>query len=299
MLFFILFTQSEVFLQNNNDFFPLSAGSYYLYKYNSSFYAFDMEFMDSEGVNDTGWVQYSIEGFERKDTVVIWNIKEKDSVYTRHYRNSADVKMDTCYWTVGEHYFELKESLTGDHKLTCNSGYGIWDSPINISWPFRPQLYRYKADSNSLVIDFDILSARTTVILEKNTGLTSYHYQYSFGNHSQTSRDEKAVLIKQFLTSLNSVNEIKSLKHEYFISQNYPNPFNPATTIRYSIPKPSHVQLKIFDLLGREISTLVNAEKNAGEYTVQFNALQLPSGTYIYSIQAGEFRDSKKFMLLK
>ncbi|HEX2961051.1 MAG TPA: M20/M25/M40 family metallo-hydrolase [Ignavibacteriales bacterium] len=83
------------------------------------------------------------------------------------------------------------------------------------------------------------------------------------------------------------------------LMQNYPNPFNPATTISYSIPKESFVELKVYDILGREVSTLVSSHMSRGEYKVQFNASSLPSGMYIYSIQAGEFRASKKLLLIK
>lgn len=79
----------------------------------------------------------------------------------------------------------------------------------------------------------------------------------------------------------------------------YPNPFNPATTISYYIPRPSHVDLKITDMLGREVTTLVNEEQNSGEYKVQFDARTLPSGVYIYTIQAGDYRASRKLMLVK
>ncbi|MDP4174568.1 MAG: S8 family serine peptidase [Bacteroidota bacterium] len=90
-----------------------------------------------------------------------------------------------------------------------------------------------------------------------------------------------------------------ALPKEYNLFNNYPNPFNPTTTIRYSLPKQSYVELKLFDMLGREVTTLVNKEQNAGEYKIQFNASSLPSGIYIYSIQAGDYRASKKMMILK
>lgn len=81
--------------------------------------------------------------------------------------------------------------------------------------------------------------------------------------------------------------------------QNYPNPFNPLTTISYSIAAESYVNLKIYDMLGHEISTLINKEQKAGEYKVQFDGSSLPSGVYVYTIQAGQYRDSKKLLLLK
>lgn len=80
---------------------------------------------------------------------------------------------------------------------------------------------------------------------------------------------------------------------------NYPNPFNPSTTISYSLAEASHVELKVFDMLGREIRTLVSRLQAAGEYKVQFNASDLPSGIYIYTLKAGEFKASRKLILLK
>lgn len=87
--------------------------------------------------------------------------------------------------------------------------------------------------------------------------------------------------------------------------QNFPNPFNPTTTIRYQIPEKSHVKLKIYDLLGKEVATLVNQEQEAGEYHKNFNDSDLPSGIYVYSISAqpingrNTFRENKKMILLK
>lgn len=85
----------------------------------------------------------------------------------------------------------------------------------------------------------------------------------------------------------------------YNLAQNYPNPFNPVTTIRYSIPQSGFVTLKIYDLLGREVAALVNEEKSPGVYEVQFDGSNLASGVYLYTLQAGEFADTKKFLLLK
>jgi photosystem II stability/assembly factor-like uncharacterized protein len=83
------------------------------------------------------------------------------------------------------------------------------------------------------------------------------------------------------------------------LSQNYPNPFNPSTTIKYQIPKTGFVTLKIYDILGKEVATLVNGNKIAGSYEVNFNASKLVSGIYIYRLQSGQFSEVKKLMLLK
>ncbi|OGU31992.1 MAG: hypothetical protein A2057_07590 [Ignavibacteria bacterium GWA2_35_9] len=88
---------------------------------------------------------------------------------------------------------------------------------------------------------------------------------------------------------------------EYELAQNYPNPFNPTTKIKYAVPVIGFVTLKIYDVLGKEIATLVNEEKPAGSYEVEFNAseLNLTSGVYFYRITTGGFEDTKKLLLLK
>ena len=85
----------------------------------------------------------------------------------------------------------------------------------------------------------------------------------------------------------------------YTLAQNYPNPFNPRTTIRYQLPQDGLVTLKIYDILGSEVATLVNEVKTAGKYELNFNAGALTSGVYIYKIQAGGLCSSKKMILLK
>ena len=86
---------------------------------------------------------------------------------------------------------------------------------------------------------------------------------------------------------------------EYALDQNYPNPFNPSTKISYSLKEEGLVTLKVYDILGKEIVTLVNENKPAGFYEAEFNASQLPSGMYIYKIQSGSFSDVKKMLLTK
>lgn len=85
----------------------------------------------------------------------------------------------------------------------------------------------------------------------------------------------------------------------FVLNQNYPNPFNPSTTISYQVPTNGMVTLKVYDILGKEVTTLVNEQKNAGVYSVKFNAANLTSGMYIYKIQAGNFTQTKKMLLMK
>ncbi|MGE5401973.1 MAG: T9SS type A sorting domain-containing protein [Ignavibacteriales bacterium] len=93
--------------------------------------------------------------------------------------------------------------------------------------------------------------------------------------------------------------ESKSIPVRYALEQNYPNPFNPATKIKYSIPENSLVTLKIYDLIGREVATLVNSQQNAGFHQVEFNASKLGSGIYFYQLSTKNFLQTKKMMLIK
>jgi len=94
-------------------------------------------------------------------------------------------------------------------------------------------------------------------------------------------------------------NKDNSLPGKYALQQNYPNPFNPSTVIRYSLPAESRVSIKVYDLIGKEVSELVNNVEAAGVHEVNFNASNLPSGIYFYSLNAGNFSQTKKMMLLK
>jgi len=116
---------------------------------------------------------------------------------------------------------------------------------------------------------------------------------------------KKKIVAKTELTDIKVIDQ-KGVSQSYKLYQNYPNPFNPTTTIRYSIPqqfvenKNFHsVRLIVYDVLGREVRTLVNENQKAGNYKVQWNASEVPSGIYFYSIQTKDFRFTRKMVLLK
>jgi len=104
---------------------------------------------------------------------------------------------------------------------------------------------------------------------------------------------------KNYGTIVGVKNYKSSLPNKVSLSNNYPNPFNPATTINYQIPKASNVQIKVYDVLGKEVAELVNEKKEPGRYNVQFDASNLPSGLYFYRMQAGKFSEVRKMLLMK
>jgi probable HAF family extracellular repeat protein len=125
------------------------------------------------------------------------------------------------------------------------------------------------------------------------------------GYNATTGLTEAFLLDTDFSTSIEN-NPSEILPKEFFLQQNYPNPFNPSTTIKYNIPnvnlsgvEGTRVQLKVYDVLGNEIATLVNEEKPAGSYEVNFNTINLSSGMYLYKLQAGTLVETKKMLLLK
>jgi len=108
-------------------------------------------------------------------------------------------------------------------------------------------------------------------------------------------------VVVRMITGLVTGVKEQSLKlpEEYRLEQNYPNPFNPVTTIKYSIREGGFTKLKVYDVLGNEIATLVNEEKYAGDYEISFDAQYIPSGVYLYTIISGSYTDSKKMILIK
>ena len=100
-------------------------------------------------------------------------------------------------------------------------------------------------------------------------------------------------------TTVVSVDALEQHPQLFSLSQNYPNPFNPNTSIKYQIPEISFISIKVYNVLGNEIASLVNEEKPAGEYGVEFNGTNLPSGIYFYKLQAGSFVETKKMVLMK
>ncbi len=100
-------------------------------------------------------------------------------------------------------------------------------------------------------------------------------------------------------TGIVSVSDPISVIEDYSLSQNYPNPFNPSTVIGYQLPVSGNVTLKVFNVLGREVTTLVNEYKEAGKHSVEFDAAGLPSGVYFYRLNADSFSETKKMILLR
>ncbi|HKI77458.1 MAG TPA: alkaline phosphatase family protein [Ignavibacteriaceae bacterium] len=120
-------------------------------------------------------------------------------------------------------------------------------------------------------------------------------------NYAGSSNDSSAISSEYWLnaTDVNPNNDKSGVPSNYRLLQNYPNPFNPSTNIKYDLPKEGLVTLRVYDILGKEVKTLVNEFERAGTYKITFNASDLPSGIYFYRLSSKNFNQVKKFILLK
>jgi len=147
------------------------------------------------------------------------------------------------------------------------------------------------------------LKNNSNVRITDNTGLTDTNFSiYNWAKDTNGNLYCGTITGKVFygIYSPSNVEESNNLfPLKFNLEQNYPNPFNPTTIINYQIPKRGLVVLKVYDILGREVTTLVNEEKQAGSYEVEFNGSSFSSGVYFYRIEAGSFSDTKKLLLLK
>ena len=177
----------------------------------------------------------------------------------------------------------------------------VWGSPhfVNSS---SVQVATDSAFTN-IVFDSTNVTANTLQVTQLSP-ITKYFWRVqSFGKEGGPTLWSE---VWNFTTQVSvSVEDNSDMPASFSLEQNYPNPFNPTSTITYAIPllggdeRGGLVTLKVFDLLGNEISTLVNEKKEAGYHKIDFNGSDLPSGVYFYRIQAGDFVDTKKMLLLK
>ncbi|MBZ0199314.1 MAG: T9SS type A sorting domain-containing protein, partial [Ignavibacteriaceae bacterium] len=208
--------------------------------------------------------------------------------------------------------FELNDNssflYSVQYGLTENTG-NLFSNDEYVN--FKVQLV--DASTNEVIAVFDDVNYSANNILPYNS------LQYSVNTNGIGSRTVKLMLdIEDNFDAIYSVTskfadcEIlpKAVRQEvglgeninvteYDLSQNYPNPFNPTTTIRYAIPQDGVVALKIYDILGKEVKTLVNDFKTKGRYEVTFDASRLASGLYIYEIKSGDYKAAKKMTLIK
>jgi len=185
---------------------------------------------------------------------------------------------------------------------TFSGGWAAWKSiHYNINQPGKFIF------SHHLVGGYDSLQVNNGIVADFNGGYVGGERYAKYvvndsdavlwGDWSMSPWDANFHLIGTLLTT--DVKENKYLPAQFSLDQNYPNPFNPTTSIQYAVGSLQFVTLKVYDLLGNEVATLVNEEKSSGVYDVNFDAAGLSSGMYLYKLQAGSFTETKKMVLLR
>jgi hypothetical protein len=175
---------------------------------------------------------------------------------------------------------------------------------VNLNWVTSTQLNNkgFEIERKSGNENYQVIS------FIKGDGTTTEQKSYSYLD--KDLKDGKYTYrLKQIDLdgSINYSNEISlsvAVPAEFNLSQNYPNPFNPSTIINYSVPQKTTVKLVVYDILGKEVRTLVNSERDAGTYNIKWNGLNnngqpVSTGIYIYRIQAGDFVQERKMILMK
>ena len=288
-------------LEDLYDLFPITKGNQYNYNYQYSFATYGPG-SPNYTQDDSGKISYSIIDSTITGNKVEWLVEQRINIL-RHY---ITYETDTLFSVQNVYNFVLTESLNGNHELTANPptwdstgqwGYtGIWRFPVYAPNETTIPIYRFR-DMPVLEIFSSIPSNGTVDSLwfdSRGLYKRTYYTEY-FGNSQEYTRT-KIYLDNVVLIVDNHTNK---LPKDFLLSQNYPNPFNPSTAIQYSIPQQSFVTLKVYDLLGREVATLVNEVEPTGYYEKEFNASSLPSGVYFYRLQAAGYVETKKMILMR
>ena len=210
----------------------------------------------------------------------------------------------------------IRNDTTGNINYNCENpsifAYPLLTKRLSSNTPFFIVF-----DSDSLKSNKEVLCMPspvwphpdTTINLSNSPGddyaplISYYHtdttYVAVFWTHEENGTKDIWMAKTIYTHGIGGVNEPPQVLSNYTLEQNYPNPFNPVTTINYTIAAKDFVTIKVFDFLGKEVATLVNEEKPAGSYSINFNASRLSNGVYFYKMTAGKFVSIKKSLLIK
>jgi hypothetical protein len=275
------------------DVFPLAVGNKWTY----SFYTDSYGTIANTGSSQTGTVSYRISGRIRANDSTIWNVFQK-----REFTNV--VLQGTTLNQKDSTVFKLVEIPTGNHEIHSTSSdasclFPFIKSVVDTSKFFRYILTKSITDIPVNLTTLDIQSASSIFknvykfTLRGDTGIALMNYSY----HSNSLKKSASYTLLKFEWSTSLQPDESG--DNVILYQNFPNPFNQTTNITYFVPQPSFVEIRIYDLLGREIKSLINEEKPAGKYLISIDCDNLATGVYFYRITAGGFTAVKKLIHLK
>ncbi len=179
-----------------------------------------------------------------------------------------------------------------------NSAINIAINPA-LSWNYVIGATSYELQvspfSNFDICIFDGITIETSRVIGPLSFANVYYWRVRAINANEFGEFST---IRTFRTVI-TLDVEKNISYKYALEQNYPNPFNPSTKISFSIAKTTNVKLEVFDMLGKLVKSLVNEEKAPGFYSIEFNAKNIPSGVYVYTIKTNEFSETKRMVLVK
>lgn len=221
--------------------------------------------------------------------------------------------------------FQIANEMKGEYNPPTKMVRGLFDrgnnttAPVFLemsgtggSFPWNPAAKVYLENFGGLLhhkyVLIDADAPQSSPIVQ--TGSYNYSNAATFGNDenilfiydSLVANQYYQEFVQRFTEAGGSIGiqQVSSnVPSEFGLKQNYPNPFNPETNIQFSVPVNGAVELKIYDMLGKEVATLVNSELTAGVYNYKFNAANLSSGVYFYTLKAGEYRETKRMLLVR
>jgi len=270
--------------------------------------------------DDLGWSYsqtsiFTVEITQVNGTQVYVRISRGSDIYTSSLINAGG-RIDEVEFYVGStevgndlnnlffNSLEIRSDSPLPVELTSFSALSQ-SNTVNLTWETATEVNNYGFE-----IERTITNSKLQIPNWENVGFVEGHgnsnsaKQYSYVDNSVRAGQSYSYRLKQIdfdgqFEYSSVVNVEVGVPMEFSLAQNYPNPFNPSTIIDYSIPSNEFVTIKVFDVLGNTVSTLVNETKEAGKYNATFDANNLTSGIYFYSINAGGFTQVMKMMLVK
>lgn len=256
--------------------------------------------------NGNKWVYRTIRppisGFQTADTFFVTREIVKDTLINGlRFR----IVIETGGFFSGR-YAERFDSVTGNFY----SGSKLYDSTMLNSRNTYFDVFKmiYEGSQSNIILGIPIterhlransVGAQQAWIYGFGIGLVSYRFSDILPDRAEYKTLVYAKIGGKEYGSILSVEQKKEIPHQYHLDQNFPNPFNPSTTISFSLPSRSFVSLKIFDVMGREITTVVNEDLVPGVYSKQWNATGFPSGVYFYRLRTGTYTETKRLILLR
>lgn len=291
-------------------------------------YAYAITVDDSDNVYVTGW---SDGANERPQCFTIKYGPDGDSLWSHRYPSGGSLGYagyDIAYNPHGFIYVVARSNGYNDTVLKYDlQGNLIWSAIYVTDHTFTPDLARIALDTAGnvyLLSHNSVANVHSDFVVVKlsTNGGRLWEYKYPGGQQPMSNTGRALTLDKSgnlyvageshacppggfnYLTlkltqDPTSVGELPNIPYTYALQQNYPNPFNPSTTIAFSLPTNALVSLKVFDLLGRGVATIVSEELPAGKYSREWLAAGLPSGVYFYKMQASHFSQTRKLILLR